>query len=120
LKLSDAQSLAAANKRISNILKKAEVAVDTQVQTALPQEPAEHELRAQLQRAEADTQPFFAAGNYQAALLRLASLRPAVDKFFDDVMVMTDDKDARNNRLALLGSLRAVFLKVADLSRLPG
>jgi glycyl-tRNA synthetase beta chain len=120
LKLSDAQSLAAANKRISNILKKTAVAGDVKVRAELLQEPAERDLCEQLQYAEVDTQPLFAAGNYQDALTRLASLRPAVDKFFDDVMVMTDDIEIRNNRLALLGSLRAVFLKVADLSRLPG
>ncbi|HEX2583775.1 MAG TPA: glycine--tRNA ligase subunit beta [Steroidobacteraceae bacterium] len=120
LKLSDAQSLAAANKRISNILKKVEGAIGGDVDKKLLEEAAEKELYTQLQSAEADTTPMFAARNYQEALARLASLRPAVDQFFDGVMVMADDVTIRNNRLALLARLRNVFLQVADLSRLPG
>ncbi len=120
LKLSDAQSLAAANKRINNILKKAEGATGTEVQADKFIEPAERDLYAQLQSAEHDTAPLFAASNYQDALTRLAKLRPAVDAFFDKVMVMAEDAAVRSNRLALLARLRQVFLKVADLSCLPG
>jgi glycyl-tRNA synthetase beta chain len=120
LKLSDAQSLAAANKRINNILKKVEGTISNEVHEDKFVEAAEHDLYKQLQTAETDTRPLFAARNYQDALARLATLRPAVDAFFDKVMVMADDVAIRNNRLALLARLRAVFLQVADLSRLPG
>jgi glycyl-tRNA synthetase beta chain len=120
LKLSDAQSLAAANKRINNILKKVEGTISNEVHEDKFVEAAERDLYKQLQAAETDTRPLFAARNYQDALARLATLRPAVDAFFDKVMVMADDIAIRNNRLALLARLRAVFLQVADLSRLPG
>ena len=120
LKLSDAQSLAAANKRISNILKKVDGAIGGEVEQKLLSEAAEKKLFIQLQSAETDTAPMFAARNYQDALTRLAVLRPTVDTFFDSVMVMSDDLKVRNNRLALLARLRNVFLQVADLSRLPG
>jgi len=120
LKLGDAQSLAAANKRINNLLKKVEDAVGNDIVADKFVEAAERELSEQLHAAESDTQPLFAARNYQDALTRLATLRPAVDAFFDKVMVMADDRAVRNNRLALLARLRAVFLQVADLSRLPG
>ncbi|HVY23637.1 MAG TPA: glycine--tRNA ligase subunit beta [Steroidobacteraceae bacterium] len=120
LKLSDAQSLAAANKRISNILKKVDGAIGGEVEKKLLEEAAEKDLYKELQSAETDATPMFAARNYQDALTRLALLRPAVDKFFDGVMVMSDDVKVRNNRLALLARLRNVFLQVADLSRLPG
>lgn len=119
LHLNDAQSLAAANKRISNILKKTEITQEA-VKADLLKEIAERDLYEHLQRTENETRPLFAQGNYQDALTRLAGLRPTVDKFFDDVMVMTEDTALRNNRLALLGRLRAVFLQAADLSRLPG
>ena len=120
LKLGDAQSLAAANKRINNLLKKVEDVVGNDIVADKFVEAAERELSEQLHAAESDTQPLFAARNYQDALTRLATLRPAVDAFFDKVMVMADDRAVRNNRLALLARLRAVFLQVADLSRLPG
>lgn len=120
LKLNDAQALAAANKRINNILKKVEGAIGREVASDKLLESAERGLYEQLAKAEADTTPLFAAGNYQDALTRLAALRPAVDAFFDGVMVMAEDISVRNNRLALLARLREVFLQVADLSRLPG
>jgi glycyl-tRNA synthetase beta chain len=119
LKLSDAQALAAANKRINNILKKSAVS-NTVIQAACFVENAERTLFEQLQLAETETAPLFAAANYQAALTRLAQLRASVDQFFDSVMVMADDLAVRQNRLALLSQLRSVFLKVADLSCLPG
>jgi glycyl-tRNA synthetase beta chain len=121
LKLSDAQALAAANKRINNILKKNEATqVGSDVNESLLADAAERELYQQLQASERDTAPLFATHNYQDALTRLATLRPAIDAFFDGVMVMADDLAVRNNRLALLARLRGAFLKVADLSRLPG
>ena len=119
LKLSDAQALAAANKRITNILKKSDVN-GTAIQSERFVEAAERVLFEQLQFAEAETTPLFADGNYQAALTRLAHLRASVDQFFDSVMVMADDLSVRQNRLALLSRLRSVFLQVADLSCLPG
>ena len=119
LKLSDAQALAAANKRITNILKKSAVN-GTAIQSEHFVETAERALFEQLQLAETEATPLFAAGNYQAALTRLAHLRASVDQFFDSVMVMADDLSVRQNRLALLSRLRSVFLKVADLSCLPG
>ncbi|MGC3981224.1 MAG: glycine--tRNA ligase subunit beta [Steroidobacteraceae bacterium] len=122
LKLSDAQSLAAANKRINNILKKneSEIPAGNEVVASHLSEAAERELFKQLQSAEQDTAPLFAKHNYQDALTRLAQLRGAVDAFFDGVMVMAEEVNVRNNRLALLSRLRGVFLQVADLSRLPG
>ncbi len=120
LTLSDAQSLAAANKRITNILRKVEVSISTEVDVDKFVEAAERDLFVQLQTAETDTKPLFAAHNYADALTSLATLRPAVDLFFDKVMVMADDIAVRNNRLALLARLQGVFLQVADLSRLPG
>jgi glycyl-tRNA synthetase beta chain len=120
LKLNDAPSLAAANKRINNILKKVEGGIGQEIFADKFVESEERELYAQLQSAESDTKPLFAARKYQEALTRLAALRPTVDQFFDKVMVMADDIEVRNNRLALLSRLRAIFLQVADLSRLPG
>jgi glycyl-tRNA synthetase beta chain len=114
--LSAAESLAAANKRISNILKKVDGELPAQVDASLLQLPAEQALAAAVQAQQAKVEPLFAQGNYEAALLSLAELREPVDKFFDDVMVMADDLALRNNRLALLNSLRSLFLRVADLS----
>ena len=114
--LAAAESLAAANKRISNILKKVEGKLPAQVDSSLLQLPAEQALAAAVQAQQAKVEPLFAQGDYEAALLSLAELREPVDKFFDDVMVMADDLALRNNRLALLNSLRSLFLRVADLS----
>ena len=114
--LSAAESLAAANKRISNILKKVDGELPAQVDASLLQLPAEQALAAAVQAQQAKVEPLFAQGDYEAALLSLAELREPVDKFFDDVMVMADDLALRNNRLALLNSLRSLFLRVADLS----
>ena len=111
-----AESLAAANKRISNILKKVETAIPTEVNPTLLKEPAEQALAEALQAQQAKVLPLFAAGNYAPALQSLANLREPVDVFFNDVMVMAEDLDLRNNRLALLNQLRGLFLRVADLS----
>ena len=121
LGLDAAQSLAAANKRIANILRKAGPDVDHEIVAKRLVEPAEQALFEALQAARADVTPLLAARSYTAALERLAGLRAPVDRFFDDVMVMADDAAVRNNRLALLGELRQSFLDIADLSRLsPG
>lgn len=107
------QAAAAANKRIANILKKAGDKVGTDIDAALFAEDAERELYAALEKAEAGF-PAEAEGQ----LTVLAGLREPVDRFFDDVMVMCDDVPVRNNRLALLARLRALFLRLADISRL--
>lgn len=114
--LNAAESLAAANKRISNILKKVEGEVADAVNAELLQEEAEQALAAAVQAQQDKVVPLFAAGDYKAALLSLAELREPVDRFFDDVMVMADDEALKNNRLALLNRLRGLFLRVADLS----
>lgn len=111
-----AESLAAANKRISNILKKVESSIPSDVNANLLKESAEQALAEALQAQQARVLPLFAAGNYEQALMSLANLREPVDSFFNDVMVMADDEALRNNRLALLNQLRGLFLRVADLS----
>ncbi len=118
IKLEPAASLAAANKRIANILRQAESDVSIKVAEKLLSDPAEIALWAELQGARSSVQPLLDAGDYAAALSALAELRDSVDTFFDDVMVMADDTGVRNNRLALLGELRTLFLRVADISRL--
>ena len=118
LKLEPAASLAAANKRIANILKKADVAETVDVQQKLLVDPAELALSEALQQARATVAPMLEARQYTGVLTTLAQLREPVDRFFDEVLVMADDSATRNNRLALLGQLRALFLDVADISRL--
>ena len=115
--LPEAQSLAAANKRIVNILKKAE-SVGSTVDTALFAEAAERELHAALTAVQPTLDADLAAGRYAEALTALAQLRAPVDRFFDDVMVNADDAAVRANRLALLGQLAAAMNAVADISRL--
>ncbi|MDQ1362703.1 MAG: glycyl-tRNA synthetase beta chain, partial [Pseudomonadota bacterium] len=117
-KLPEAESLAAANKRISNILKKVEGNIPQQVDARLLQEAAEKKLHADVEALAARTSPLFDQGDYQAALQHLAGLRNSVDEFFDKVMVMADDTALKNNRLALLSNLRSLFLRAADLSKL--
>ncbi len=114
--LPEAESLAAANKRIRNILKKSDTQPAASVGTLL--EPQEKQLlQAALQSAD-DIQPLLAQRDYQATLNRLAGLRNDVDAFFDHVMVMTDDLELRANRLALLNLLSEQFLTCADISKL--
>jgi len=118
--LAEAESLAAANKRISNILRKSEEAIPGKVDTALLQDAAEKALHEQVEAMAAKVTPLFAARDYEAALKQLAGLREVVDAFFDAVMVMADEAAIRANRLALLNRLRSLFLEVADLSQLQG
>ncbi|HEX5637799.1 MAG TPA: glycine--tRNA ligase subunit beta, partial [Gammaproteobacteria bacterium] len=117
-KLPEADSLAAANKRISNILKKVEGKLPQTVDVKLLHEAAEKNLYQAMQAQAAIAGPLFDEGDYQAALLQLAGLRQVVDEFFDKVMVMAEDEALKNNRLALLNGLRNLFLRAADLSRL--
>jgi glycyl-tRNA synthetase beta chain len=116
--LEPAASLAAANKRIANILKKAEGPSGDAVKEKLLTDPAEIALAKALESARETVAPMLEAREYTDVLTTLAELRGPVDHFFDDVMVMADDKATRNNRLSLLGELRALFLDVADISRL--
>jgi glycyl-tRNA synthetase beta chain len=120
LALPEAGSLTAANKRISNILKKAEAAATGDVDVTLLREPAERALHESLAGILAEVERALGKRDYGAALARLATLRPAVDAFFDSVMVNVDDATLRRNRLALLAQLRGMFARIADLSCLPG
>ena len=120
LALPEAQSLASANKRIANILRKSGSEASGSVDSNLLVEAAERGLYEGLQSAERSVRPAIAQRNYASALGELARLRDSVDRFFDSVMVMTDDVALRGNRLALLSGLRSLFLEIADLSRLPG
>ena len=116
--LAEAESLAAANKRIANILKKVEVEIPAKVDIGLFAEAQETGLYAAVIAQQAKVDDLFEQGEYETALTSLAGLRDAVDDFFDNVMVMADDKALKNNRLALLNQLRMMFLKAADLSLL--
>ncbi|MFM0222880.1 glycine--tRNA ligase subunit beta [Paraburkholderia dipogonis] len=116
--LPEAASLAAANKRISNILKKSEGAATGGVQITLLVEAAEKALHAQLEQVAPRVQSQLAARDYTGALTALAALREPVDTFFNDVMVNAEDPALRANRLALLGALHQQMNCVADISRL--
>lgn len=120
VKLPEAEALAAANKRIHNILRRAQADVPDTIAADHLQEPAEQALYQALAEAEADVEPLLAQHRYEPALTRLAQLRQPVDLFFDQVMVMADDPRLRANRLALLQRLEHLFLRIADISRLPG
>ncbi|NOR66376.1 MAG: glycine--tRNA ligase subunit beta, partial [Woeseiaceae bacterium] len=118
VKLEPASSLAAANKRIGNILKQAGVDKGASIDQSLITEPAETALFESVVKAQQAVAPLLESRDYTNVLTTLADLRDPVDGFFDAVMVMTDDEALRNNRLALLAELRAMFLNVADVSRL--
>ena len=118
VELPRAESLAAANKRIANILRQSGEDGFGAVDAARFEDGAERALHAALGAAKADVEPVMRQRDYAAALRRLAELRDPVDRFFDDVMVMTDDTAVRRNRLALLAELRELFLAIADISRL--
>lgn len=115
----EAAALAAANKRVSNILAKQSHDGSTQVKGELLTEEAEKALFHALSTRRDSVAPLFAEGHYMEALDALATLREPVDNFFDQVMVMADDEAVRRNRLALLANLQALFLDVADISELP-
>ena len=120
LELPESSSLTAANKRIANILRKSETAVGTEVDVEVLKEPAEVRLFDAMRGLRDAVAAATARREYTAALGQLAQLRPAVDGFFDEVMVNADDPKLRANRLSLLSGLRGLFGGVADLSRLPG
>ena len=117
--LPEAPALAAANKRVGNILKKSDGAAAA-VDPALFAEPAERALHAALAEIAPRADAAFARGEHAASLQALAALKTPVDAFFDAVMVNADDAALRNNRLALLGALHQAMNRVADLSRLAG
>ena len=118
--LPESASLAAANKRISNILKKNEEALAQAgaVDAALLQDAAEKTLFASVQRVQPEVDAAFERGDFAGTLKTLAQLRDDVDAFFNDVMVMADDLALRNNRLALLSTLQRMLNRVADISKL--
>lgn len=115
-----ATRLAAANKRVANILSKAENQTGHAVDLQLLLEPQEQALYEALQASEVAVQPIIVQRDYLAVCQQLAGLREVVDEFFDAVMVMAEDDKLRHNRLALLRQMRQLFLQVADFSRLQG
>ncbi len=117
-RLEQAESLAAANKRIANILRQAGDPAGLSVNPKSLELDAEKALHNALRSARDKVGPLLGERRYAEILNELADLRDPVDRFFDDVMVMVDDETVRNNRLALLGELRALFLDVADISRM--
>ena len=116
--LPEAEALAAANKRIGNILRKAEGGIPAGEDRALLREPAELALADAVEAAYRDTDAALAQGDYATVLERLAQLRPQVDAFFDDVMVNVEDEAVRRNRLALLSRLAARLGSVAAIEHL--
>lgn len=116
--LEAAAGLAASNKRIANILRQAGSDAYGPVDAGMLKDAAERRLYEAILEAKSAVTPLLSTRAYEAVLTRLAELRPAVDTFFDDVMVMTEDESLRRNRLALLSGLRALFLDIADISRL--
>ena len=116
--LAEAPALAAANKRVTNILKKAEGEITGIVNTSLLQEPAEKALFDALQKVNPQADKLFESGDYTNSLKSLAALKAPVDDFFDNVMVNADDINLKNNRLSLLKKLHVGMNRVADLSKL--
>ncbi|ANQ24948.1 glycine--tRNA ligase subunit beta [Vibrio natriegens] len=116
--LEAAESLAAANKRVGNILAKFDGELAEEIDLSLLQEDAEKALAESVEVMTEALEPAFATGNYREALSKLADLREPVDAFFDNVMVMADDEALKKNRLTLLNNLRNLFLQIADISLL--
>ena len=116
--LDEAEALAAANKRVGNILAKFDGELSADIDLTLLQEEAEKALAEEVEVMTEALEPAFATGDYQQALSKLAALREPVDAFFDNVMVMSDDEALKRNRLTLLNNLRNLFLQIADISLL--
>ncbi len=116
--LPEAEALAAANKRISNIIRKADCTIPAEVDSSLFKQDEEGALERQIRDMASRVQPLLQQADYTGTLLALAGLRAEVDRFFDAVMVMDDNPKVRGNRLALLNALRNLFLEVADVSQL--
>lgn len=118
-KLREANALSIANKRVSNIISKYKDEVGAQeIDIAFFEKPAEQELARQLDLKKKSIHQLCQLGKYEEVLFQLAELRQPIDDFFDQVMVMTDDKTRRENRILLLTKLRALFLQVADIALL--
>ena len=121
VQLPESESLSIANKRVSNILLKQDLDdAHRKVNTVLLVEDAEKNLARSLDEKIKIVGPLFKNKDYRMGLEELASLKNDIDKFFDDVLVMTDDVELRDNRLALLVQLRNLYLEVADISCLYG
>ncbi|MDP3678953.1 MAG: glycine--tRNA ligase subunit beta, partial [Methylotenera sp.] len=118
--LAEASALAAANKRVGNILKKVEGEVPAKVNASLLQEPAELALNTALIQVKPEADKLFENGDYTNSLKALAALKAPVDDFFDNVMVNADDPALKENRLGLLATLHQTMNRVADLSKLAG
>ncbi len=118
--LPEAEALAAANKRIVNILKKSGDQAASAVDRARLADGAEHDLYMAFQKLAPLVEAGYSGGDFAGALRALATAKPVVDRYFDDVMVMTDDVAVRANRLALLRSVAATMNRVADISKLAG
>ena len=117
MRLPEAESLVAANKRIANILRKSEDVVSKDIREELLKIDEESRLFDEVSTLESDLSPLFASGDYETALNSLARLEPTISAFFEAVMVMDEDKDIRNNRLSLLSRLKGLFDRVADLAK---
>lgn len=116
--LESAAALASANKRVANLLNKQEGQTEGAIDSALLVDAAEQQLAAAMATKSAALTPLLTARDYSQALTLLAGLRPQIDAFFDQVMVMVEDEALRNNRLRLLAALRALFVQIADISEL--
>ena len=116
--LTEAEALAAANKRVGNILAKFDGDLFDQFKQDLVEETAERELAESFSAIQAKVAPLMAAKDYQAALTELAQLKQPIDNFFDNVMVMADDLQVKTNRLTLLNKVRNTFFDIADISLL--
>ena len=116
--LAESESLAAANKRVGNILKKVEGEVKAEVNVTLLKEPAEIALNTALSKVKPEADKLFESGDYTGSLKALAALKAPVDDFFDNVMVNSDDPALKANRLGLLATLHQTMNRVADLSKL--
>lgn len=114
----EVESLVAANKRAANLLEQAGKKITSEIDADSLEIGAEKRLFEEVIEIEASIDELLAERDYPAVLKRLAGLRPALDRFFDDVMVMADDETLKNNRLALLHRLRALFLRIADVAKL--
>ena len=114
----EAESLAAANKRIGNILKKSDGEASGTLDQGLLQDDQEKALHQELDKVTKAAEPKFDAGDYEAALADCAALKAPVDAFFDKVMVNAEDPALRNNRYALLRELHGLMNRIADLSKL--
>ncbi|MDH5191318.1 MAG: glycine--tRNA ligase subunit beta [Gammaproteobacteria bacterium] len=118
--MEESESLAAANKRIGNILKKIDGKLPVDINIKLFEVPEESSLYDTLGNLDDKVSPLLVKGEYEKVLENLAGLRQPVDNYFDNVMVMADDPAQRNNRIALLNKLHKLFLEVADISKLQG